>query len=159
MNGRNRTRCSVFPKLGMLFLFVMSALVPSMASARDVQHWASSATICYPDYQHCQTLRGQAMWNEIAAINFTYMLETSCSGNPSYCGMPTRQQWTFWFDANPGMSGPYSVGNPATGIPMSYSPPPGLPGLCKQIDNYEDYTCVAGTGGPWGEWVLTVSYW
>jgi hypothetical protein len=156
MTSMNHNRRPILTKLGMLFLI---ALVPSVASARQADHWASSAKICYPNAQTCQTLRGTDMWNELTAMNMPYALTTSCSGNPSYCTRSMLQTWTMWIDTGVGYGGPYTSVNPVVGHAMSYSPPPNLPGGCGETNDYETYTCTAGTGGPGWSWVITATYW
>jgi hypothetical protein len=158
MSCTNRSRRSVLPKLCLGSLFALVALVPSLALARTGYHQASSLTFCYPNAQTCTRYVGTEKWNSIAAMNMPWMIESTCSGNPTFCTMTTPQDWTFDIDSSPYTVGPYSVSDPAAGISMSYTPGPNLPGGCAQTSDAETYYCIAGTGGPGWSAVYTVQY-
>lgn len=60
---------------------MLSALVPLMAFAqqRAVDSTPYWGQICYPDANHCTTLTGQALYDEVVAYGFTLQLEDVCT--------------------------------------------------------------------------------
>lgn len=117
MNGRNRSRCSVLPKLGVGFLFVLSALVPSMAFAAhdtvdNTPYWGQ---VCYPDANHCTTYTGQALSDLVVGNGFPIDLQESCTGGSgAYCTRADAQSWRLiWTWGYPAHSSDFYVPNPA----------------------------------------------
>jgi hypothetical protein len=152
-------------------LFAVAALVPSIASAGPggmTENTAYQYTVCDPDSSHCQTWNqgDSTFWSGLASIGMPEHLFDYCAYQSSYyCprktnNLPDRQIWYFqWVDAS------------ATGYYYNIDPTQGVPGgvknhasntlwfNCVETDDYEDYTCTTGTGGPWGSYIMTVRYW
>jgi hypothetical protein len=164
MNSRNRSRRSVLPKLGMGFLFVLSALVPSVASAghsRPTDNFPWTGTLCTPDANHCTTLTGDALNQEVVKAGFPQDLQVSCTdgGSGFWCTRQNVQWWRIiWAYPHVAPSDFYVV-QPAQGVPGGFPNYTGTLTMdCVETSDYEDYTCSASTGGQWGSWVLKVKY-
>jgi hypothetical protein len=159
MTVRNRNHRSVYPKLGLTFLFVLFALVPSMASARTAMHEATSVTICTPTATNCSTwvkADGQVFWDKIDGAGMPEFMWDYCAYNPTYCTRSMGQQWAFqtysqWVNWR-------SVSSPGNWWTCPVRTPGGLYYQCRENDDQENYTCKSGTGGPWGQWTISVNY-
>jgi hypothetical protein len=156
MTGKNRSRRSVLPKLAMAFLFVLAALVPSLASARNATKVPYKVVICDPNPQTCNTYTGSSILPKIDAEGMPDYLFIYCSGNPPYCTTGMQQQWEV--EPYTGMENMGLITQPGTWNVCHFPTPGGLYFQCMETNNYEDYECAVGTGGPGWSWTMTVYY-
>lgn len=155
MRDGTRSWQVVLAKLSLVFVPVLLLLAPSMASASPVHHtWqAYSGTLCYPNSQTCRTITGTELQNELNGVQMPWWFDVKCDTSASYCPASVAQTWNF--QVNGSWVGALSIANPSSG---NWFQGYALEYECNEVDNYENYRCIMGTGGPGWSWSLESHY-